>query len=190
MWVPLRISSSYELSPSLWNFKFTSGGFLTNETWSPGEKLDDEHYKITLKGSLHSTFLLQTTSKSDRQAVKVQAILLTQCASCAFPTPSLFSLSYLLCASLHFCTHVYTDMILCSTFTQSLLDVCTPSPKWNAPYFFSSSRQDESLGTAQLAHSPRNGRLQPASGRENCHTCWFLEDGTTLFCKTAAEHDL
>lgn len=90
---------------------------------------------------------------------------------------------------LHSCIHRH-DFVLVSTFTQSLLDARTPSPKWNAPYLFSSSRQDESLGTAQLAHSPRNGRLQPTSGRENCHTCWFLEDGTTLFCKREVEHDL
>lgn len=68
---------------------------------------------MTLKGPLNSTFLLQTTSKSDRQAVKVQAIFLTHCLSCAFPSSSLSSLSYLLCVSLQFCTHVYTDMILC-----------------------------------------------------------------------------
>lgn len=68
---------------------------------------------MTLEEHLNSTFLLQTTSTSDRQTVKVQAVLLTYCFSCAFPSSSVSSLSYLLCASLPFCTHVYTDMILC-----------------------------------------------------------------------------
>lgn len=58
-------------------------------------------------------FYYKTTSKSDSQAIKVQTTLLTHCLSCTSPSSNLTLLSYLLCASLQFCTRVYTDMILC-----------------------------------------------------------------------------
>lgn len=86
--------------------------------------------KMALKQPLNFTFLLQTTSKPDSQATTVQATLLTDCLNHAFPSSNLSSLNYLLCASLQSCTRVNrNDFVLASTFTQSLLDVCTPSPK-------------------------------------------------------------
>lgn len=154
----------------------------------PGETADDKHYKIAFKQPSISTFLLQTTSQSDSQAIMLQATLFTGCLNHAFSSSNFSSHS---CFVLPFNpAHMWTRKLfwLVSTFTQCLLDVFTPSPKWNAPYFFSSARQDESLGTAQLAHSPRKSRLQSTSGRENCYTCWFLEDGATHFYKRPVEY--
>lgn len=100
----------------------------------PRETVDDEHSKTAFKQVLNPTFLLQTTSKSDSQAITVQATFLTDCFNHSFPSSNLSSLSYLLCASLQSCTCVNrNDFVLVSTFTPSLLDVCTPFPKRNAP---------------------------------------------------------
>lgn len=88
-----------------------------------------DNSKIALKQPLNFMSVLHTTSKPESQTIVVQTILLTDCLITLSTVPICLysSVSYVLSSS-PVCIH-RIDFVLVSTFTQSILDVCTPPPR-------------------------------------------------------------
>lgn len=88
-----------------------------------------DNSKIALKQPLNFMSVLHTTSKPESQTIVVQTILLTDCLITLSTVPICLysSVSYVLSSS-PVCIH-RIDFVLVSTFTQGILDVCTPPPR-------------------------------------------------------------